>query len=203
MTAVKTQFSLEPWDRDRRLHELGLDLNPLLNIIRQVIAAGAEATPDHAVNAEGTYRYQAGVVGLRRAFKRDKWVKDRENNIEAIRNDDLKIKIAFTNVDLACKNEHEPQPRSKKGKGAEQSCSNKTPFFPGVSWEKPQDETWRTFYLMVDKKGAAELSQPIVSEDTFTGFIERIFLLDTSDHNPTVPDGNEPPIILDPQVSRK
>ncbi|MCY4289209.1 MAG: hypothetical protein OXC63_11510 [Aestuariivita sp.] len=206
MTAVKTQIWLEPWDISRRINELGLRLDLLHNIVRQVIEAGEQATLHHAANAEGTYRYQEGVYALRKAFVGDKWEISRENSVETIKNDKLKIKVAFTNVDLACNHEHDPQPRSKKGEGAEKTCSGNTPLLPNETWAKyarPENGEWKTFYLMVDREGAAELSQPVVSEETFKSFIERIFLTDSAEYRHTSSGDDGTAVVFDPQISRK
>ena len=50
---------------------------------------------------EGTLRYQNGVWALRDQTVGEKWSVHRENSVEAIRNDKLKVKEAFSNVDIA------------------------------------------------------------------------------------------------------
>ena len=60
---IETQVLKDQWDVDRRLAELDLRRDVLLNVVRVALSEGAEATPFHAANAEGTFRYQYGVVG--------------------------------------------------------------------------------------------------------------------------------------------
>lgn len=202
---VETQFWREPWDVSRRLSEMGLKLEPLLNVVRAALAAGADATPFHASNAGGTYRYQTGVWAMRDNHVGDVWSVDRENSIEAIKNESLKIKIAFSNVDVACLDERDPKPRSKKGRGAEVACSGNLLPMNLPKYAPRQDDGWATYYLMVDGAGAAELSRPIVSGETFQAFVERIYLSDGSEFDPErIPlDDDELLQEFDPLVSRK
>lgn len=201
---VQTQFWREPWDASRRLSEMDLILEPLLDVIRIALSAGADATPFHASNASGTYRYQTGVWALRNFHVGDIWSVDRKNGIETIKNEKLKIKIAFSNVDIACDDEHDPKPRSKKGRGAEIACSGNLLPMDLPRYAPRTDEEWATYYLMVDENGASELSRPIVSGETFKAFVERIYLSDGSDFDERMPlDDDEPAQEFDPLVSRK
>ncbi len=206
MTTVKTQIWLEPWDVTRRLHEMGLELPPLLDVVRKVVAAGADVTPFHPANAEGMFRYLTGIWAIREAFVGNIWVVDRDHQIEGIKNDMRKIKIAYSNVDLACNDEYEPKPRSRKGAGAERACKCNT--IPGLvlpRYVPRQDNEWATFYLMVDENGAAELSQPVIEGETFKMFVERIYLSNGSEFDPEriSLDDDDPVMEFDPQVSRK
>lgn len=202
---IQTQVWREPWDVSRRLGEMGLTLESLLNVVRAVLASGADATPFHASNAGGTFRYQTGVWALRENHVGEIWSVDRENGIEAIKNDGLKIKIAFSNVDVACDDEHDPKPRSKKGRGAEIACSGNLLPMHLPKFATRQDDEWATFYLMVDENGAAELSRPIISSETFQTCVERIYLSDGSDFNPEriLIDDDETIQEFDPLVLRK
>ena len=133
------------------------------------------------------------------------WSVDRENAIEAIKNDGLKIKIAFSNVDVACNDEHDPKPRSKKGRGAEIACSGNLLPMRLPKFAPRQNDKWATYYVMVDENGAAELSRPIISGETFQTCVERIYLSDGSDFDPEriLLDDDEPAQEFDPLVSRK
>jgi hypothetical protein len=143
--------------------------------------------------------------GLRDEFVGPRWVIDRSDGIEAIRNDALKIKVAFCNVDLACNDDHIPKPRSEKGAGAERASG--TGLFPDLPHYAPRPAgEWKLYYLMVDQNGAAELTRPVVSGGTFTAAIERIYLSRGGEEEhpavrteePTAPVDN-----FDPQVVRK
>ena len=67
------------------------------------------------ISSTGRGLFREGFVGS------DDWVEGRADGVEAVRNDRLKLKVAFSNVDLAHDCEHLPKPRSRKGSGAERA----------------------------------------------------------------------------------
>ena len=204
MAMIETKVFKETHDVKRRLFELELDLDKLLNVVRIALGAGAEATPFHAVNAEGTFRYQSGIFGLRDQLVDDVWELDRSDHIEGVRNEGLKVKVTFSNVDVACNEDIDPKPRSKKGNGAERACTGNL-FAHLPKFARKQDQEWTTYYLMVDEKGAAELTIPIISGDTFSQYVERIYLSDGEefDLEPLLNDDADTIEYFDPQVARK
>ncbi len=138
---------------------------------------------------------------MRDEFVGDEWKKDTENGVEAIRNDEIKVKVIFTNVDIACNDFHYPKPRSKKGAGAERACmgnlfGNLPTYAP-----KPQ-EGWATYYIMLDPEGRAELTRPVVKGNTFIQWIERIYLPDNAGEE-EAKHVIEDAVDLDPVVARK
>ena len=201
---IETQVRKEPWDVDRRLAELELQRNALVNVVKIALSAGADATPYHPANAEGTLRYQSGVWSLRDQFVGEKWSVHREESVEAIRNDKLKVKVAFVNVSIACDDVLMPKPRSPKGAGSESACSGN--LFGDLPRHAPrQDGEWATYYIMVDGKGAAELTCPVISGGTFSSYIERIYISDGKDSDPekiAVEDADGA-VDFDPLVIRK
>lgn len=204
MGMTKTVTLREPWDVDRRLAELSLKRELLLKVRAMAIGAGADATAFHAANAAGTYQYHAGTWGLRNEFVGDVWQLDRPDGVEAIRNDAAKVKVVFANVDLACNDEHDPKPRSRKGSGAERVCSGNL-FGSLPKFAPKQTDKYAIYFLMVDDNGAAELSRPVVKNSTFTTPIERIYLSDGSDLDRTLllTDDEDVASGFDPQVARK
>src|SRR5262249_417769 len=121
MDIVKTVILRETWGVDRRLDEMKLTRKGLLSARDVALHESNNATAFHPANAAGTFSYHHGTWAIRDQFVGKEWVEDRVDGIEAIRNDALKIKIAFCNVDLACDDNHSPKPRSKKGAGAERA----------------------------------------------------------------------------------
>ena len=117
----ETRVFREPWDADQRLNQLELTRQGLLTVRDVAIQERANATQFHASNAAGTFGYHHGTWGLRNEFVGERWKIDRGDGIEAIWNEDLKIKVAFCNVDLACNDFHIPKARSDKGAGAERA----------------------------------------------------------------------------------
>src|SRR6266508_3970919 len=121
MDFAKTIIRREPWDTDSRLAELKLERKRLLTVRDVALHEGANATAFHPANSAGTFAYHHGTWALRDQNVGKDWVEDRSDGIEAICNEALKIKIAFCNVDLACQDDPLPQPRSRKGAGAERA----------------------------------------------------------------------------------
>ncbi len=106
MDAVETVILREPWEIQPRLKELTLSKNKLLEVRDIAVHEGSNATLFHAANAAGTYSYHGGTWALRDRFVGGDWVLDRSNGVETIRNDKLKVIVAFSNVDLACVDNH-------------------------------------------------------------------------------------------------
>jgi hypothetical protein len=127
MDFVGTKVFREPWDVDQRLNQLDLTRKGLLETRDVAMNERANATDFHPSNAPGTFGYHHGTWALRHQFVGERWVIDRSDGIEAIRNDDLKLKVAFCNVASACDDDHLPKPRSEKGAGAERASG--TPLF--------------------------------------------------------------------------
>lgn len=196
----------EPRDVNRRLAELQVGPRPrLLEVARVAISAAAGATPFHASNAAGTYAYHEGTFALRDEFVDGvKWRAESPIGVEVISNNELKLRISFANVDVACDNFRKPKPRSKKGSGAERVCTGD--LFGGNLPEyapRPLAE-WALYYLMVDERGAVELTRPVIRNDTFVAYPERIYLADGSDlFGEPIREDDDVPDNFDPLVIRK
>lgn len=206
MDVVETQVWREPWDVDRRLNELGLHRHPLMNVVVAAITAGADSTPFHPANASGTFSYMYGTWALRSEFVGDEWELDRADGVESIRNDQKKVKVVYQNVDIACDNEQGPKPRSHKGAGSERACSGNLFGTLLPQYSPCPTEEWATYYLMVDKNGAVELTRPVVRGGTFSAYVERIYLSDGGDllDLASLPiDDDDTADGFDPQVVRK
>lgn len=175
MNVVETKVVRETWDVDRRLKELRLSRRKLLEIVAVAMTERANATPYHPINAPGTFSYQHAVFALRDKFVPDGFEVDREGGVESIRHDDIKIKVAFANVDLACDRGHIPQPRSEKGSGSERAAIGN--LFGELPHFAPQHQGgYALFHLMMDEDGNSELTRAIVKNKTFSAAVERIFL---------------------------
>jgi hypothetical protein len=204
MKFVEAKVYRDPKEVDARLGELQLNRLGLLRVRAKALAMAANATPFHPANAAGTFGYHYGSWGLRDEFVGPIWRLDRPNGVECIRNEGLKLHVAFANVDVACNDEQKPKPRSHKGSGAERlgmGLFHNLPEFAPV-----QPHGWMLYYLMMDERGAAELTRPVVSRRTFTAWPERIYLSDGSDLQlePRLGlDGEDVADEFDPQVIRK
>jgi hypothetical protein len=205
MSQVEAIVHRESWDADKRLADMGLTREGLLAARDVAIQESANVTSFHPANAAGTLAYHHGTWALRHEFVGDTWVDDRVDGIETIRNDALKIKIAFCNVDLACDDQRPPQPRSKKGAGAERASGIGDLFADLPKFvEKPTGE-FALFYLMVDGNGAAELTRPVIKAGTFEAAVERIYLSSGGgdDRLAITVDDAGPVENFDPRVVRK
>jgi hypothetical protein len=203
MEFIETRYFREPWESDQRLNQMQLTRRGLLEARDVAMQERANATNFHPSNSPGTFGYHHGTWALRDRFVGDHWDVDRSDGIESIWNEELKIKIAFCNVDLACNDDHIPKPRSEKGAGAERASG--TPLFGRLPQFAPrQDGTSQLYYLMIDPDGAAEPTRPVVSGGVFTAAIERIYLSYGGDDDPAVVGEDNGPIDnFDPQVVRK
>ena len=182
-----------------------LDRALLLEVRDVARNASLNATAFHPANAAGTFGYQDGSWALRDRFVRDIWEVDRSEGVEAIRCEELKIKVAFSNVDVACNSFQMPKPRSRKGAGAERASGGGL-FGDNLPQYAPKPlETWALYYLMMDEKGAVELTRPVVKDGTFVAAIERLYLSKGDDEEYKIPSskGDDNATKFDPQVARK
>lgn len=204
MALVETIVRRDQWDVDLRLSQLGLSRAKLLSVVSVAMNERANATPFHPANAAGTFAYQHGTWSLRHEFVGGMWVEDRANGVEAIRNDTLKIRVAFSNVDLACNDDHLPKPRSHKGAGAERASGGGL-FEDLPRYAEVTSGDWSLYYLMVDEAGAAELTRPIVKGGTFSAAVERIYLSEGDDDigSTLLDDNDDVANGFDPQVVRR
>jgi hypothetical protein len=201
---VETIILREPWDVDPRLAELDLVRRKLFTVVAIAVGEAANATPYHCANAAGTLAYQHGTWALRNEFVGPKWTLERPNNVEAIWNESLKVRVVFCNVDVACDDERPPKPRSDKGSGAERVCVGN--LFGSLPRYAPRQYAGEaTYYLMADERGTAELTRPVISAGTFSSYVERIYLTDGSDLPDKISsfDNDDAVSDFDPQIVRK
>jgi hypothetical protein len=204
MDAVETIVLRELWEIEPRLNELGLTRAGLLEARDVAIHDSANATLFHAANAAGTYSYHSGTWALRDRFVGGDWVLDRSDGVETIRNEKLKLKVGFSNVDLACDNFQIPKPRTKKGSGAERATGADLFGLAGLPQYAPKPTgEWKLYYLMVDGDGAAELTRPVVKRGTFSAALERIFLSSGNEGDGLLEDTADTIVEFEPQIARK
>ena len=204
MTLVETKIHRDAWDVDLRLSQIGLSRTKLLAAVAVALHERANATPFHPVNAAGTFAYQHGVWAIRNEFVGGMWVEDKTDGVEGIRNDTLKIKVAFSNVDLACQDDHVPKPRSDKGPGAERASG--AMLFADLPRYAPEPAGGTAlYYLMVDEAGASELTRPVVKAGKFHTPVERIYLSKGGDEDGDIllSDNDDVVVDFDPQVARR
>jgi hypothetical protein len=200
---IETVILREPWEVIPRVMQLGSSLAALLRVRDVARQEGANATPFHAANAPGTFSYQYGTFGMRLEHVGPDWSVDRSEGVEGILNAAKSVRFVFCNVDLACHDDQMPKPRSKKGTGSERVCTGN--LFGVLPHYAPRPtNNLATYYIMVDETGACELSRPVVSNETFSAFIERIYLSPGDDDPGGLPLEDDDVIDdFDPQVARK
>lgn len=203
---VETKILKEEWDVNPGLLALGLTREKLLKVA--AIAnheRGNAQTPYHCANAPGTFSYQHGVFALRDEFVGEAWIVDRSNGVESIWNEKLQVRVAFANVDVVCDDDQQPKPRSGKGAGSERACIGN--LFGALPHYAPANSIGgsATYYLMVTEDGTCELSRPIIQDDTFVAFVERIYLNDGSDPEDKglLLADDDTVDAFDPQIARK
>jgi len=179
---IETVVLKERWDVDKRLTAIGLSREGLLRVRGVAINAAGNATPNHCANAAGTFGYQSGTWALRHEYVGSAWAIDRTDGVESIFNRELNIRVAFSNVDVACDDEQEPSPRSSKGSGSERLCEGNL-FEHLPRFTKLPSEKCATFYLMTAPTGACELSRPVITNGEFSSFVERLYLSNGRDED--------------------
>lgn len=188
MAVFRTAIIDTPSETKRRLGDFGLIPEQVLAIRDAARAASDDASPLMPLNAPGTLAYIYGVAALREKLLDGEWQVDRMLGIEAVINHRLGIRIGYQNVDQACDPIFKPMPRSAKGPGAEQMCS--LPLFDhyGITLGSERDRLPRnesrtvphdfatTYFVMVGEDGSVELSSPIIDNQRYAEFRERIFV---------------------------
>lgn len=208
MTLTASEILRDDWEVSSRLAELLTAKDTLLRIRTTAVGAAADATPFHPANAAGTFSYQHGTFALRNEHVgQNGWQTERPGGVEAIKNDSIRVRIVFANVDVACNDEIEPKARSSKGAGAERLCVGNGLFgsLPRYTKAASSEDGWITFYLMVAPNGATELSRATVANGQFKQFVERLYLSDGSDldTDAQILDDDQQVDDFDPQIVRK
>ncbi len=204
----------EVWDVDARLSKFGVTRDELIEVVRGVVAARADAVADDPVTAEGLFAYIYGTRFLRGVFRPKGWLRVREDGIEAVRNPERDLKVVYQSVDLAAS---ASQPRAVSGKGAgadrlidlgqgslfsEEEMAATNPVVVG----EINAGAWFFCVSVIGDDVRAELSLPSgVKNGNFDSFIERIFIVragEWSDLAPSV-DVADDAVEFEPLVTRK
>lgn len=188
MTVFKSAIIDTPIDAERRLADFGLTIAQVLAIRDSARAAADDASPLMPLNAPGTLAYIHGVEALRGQVLDDEWIIDRTLGVEAVINYGQGIRIGYQNVDLACDLNFKPMPRSAKGPASERMC--RFPLFdyynmmldtdqdrvPSGEISDPLGDQITTYFVMVGENGSVEFSCPIIRNQRYMDFRERIFV---------------------------
>lgn len=197
---------------DDRLRPFGVERRELIEIVRAVVAARAEAVADDPLSAEGLLAYIYGTRLLRQVFRANGWLPHRQENIEAVRHPERPQRVVYQSVDIAASQFSEPRAVSGKGAGADRAIdSAQGSLFPedaGPITLPPRIDTGIWFFC-VSVNGddvRAELSLPrAISGSNFGSFLERIFILREGEWPKLVRDAidGSDAAHIEPIVSRK
>jgi len=176
---------------DERLRDtFGVSRLELIQIVKEVVGARADAVENDPVTAAGQFAYIHGTRNLRALFRSRGWELTRKDNIELVKHPDRNLMIGYQSVDLAASEMHSPRAISGKGVGSERAIdAAQTSLFSGADWLPAMDTTvpinaglW-SFCVSVDgDEVRAELSLSSgISGGNFKGFIERIFIVKNGD----------------------
>lgn len=172
--------------------KFGITKSDLIEVVKQTLLARSDVTPNHPINAKGTYSYNEGIKSLRDLLVPRGWKNDRPNNLEAVTNKDKTISLVFQNATHASDPVAIPQPISKKGPGCAKAIQERMgDLFPthkarAEKEEKLNNMIW--FFCVAIKEVenrtlvSAELLCPErIREQYFEGFVERIVILRDED----------------------
>jgi len=201
---------------DARLVPFGVSRKELIEVVRGVVAARADAVENDPMTAEGLFAYIYGTRFLRSLFRTKGWLLHRENSIESVSHPERLQRIIYQSVDLAASRSQKPQAVSGKGSASDRiiaeaqgalfteeelEAAARAPRFAGIN-----AGVW---YLCVSVNGEdvrAELSLPSAVEGgNFKDFIERIFIVG-ADEWPGLavePESRGDVVEFEPVISRK
>lgn len=185
MPRAVTKVFKDDIDVDRRLFELGMDRQDILDI--RDVAASMHATgssPFFPANGAGQLAYQYGTRELRATFLKRSWEIDQSYGTNGVRHPDHKLIVLYQNVDVACSLVDLPQARSRKGAGSERLSQGNS--FELMEADVPSTHSGEglevaVWYVMVAQDGAVEVTHAVIKGNKFSEFIERIFVHDGSD----------------------
>jgi hypothetical protein len=175
----------ESWDVNRRLKELGLTREQLIEVVKASVAGRGDCTDNDPPSAPGWNAWRYGIRRLREIFRREGWIKDDAGQFSTILNHGRRIKVTVCNTDDGTAIEGRlPRNRSRKGVISEQVTDiNMKPFLFSEMAEDlaNRPSKYVTWYLCIyneDDRVRAELSLPSAfAGGYFTGYSERIFIL--------------------------
>lgn len=180
----------EPYERDKRLRELGLSRDALIKVVEACVIGRGETTDNDPKSAGGYFAYSFGTRRMRELHRgKDGWEKGQVDGIETIDHHGRKIRVGVVNTDAGTAMRlQSPRNRTCKGPASEKvtDLNNQMEMMfvdhlgrPLGSTESVSDYTM--WYLCVFDSGStvrAELSLPVIFRSGyFVKFAERIFIV--------------------------
>ena len=182
----------EEWTVDARLGEtFGVTRGQLIQVVKEVVGARADAVENDPITAAGQFAYIHGTRNVRALFRSRGWNLYRKDNIELVRHPERDLTISYQSVDLAASESYSPMAISGKGAGAERAIEEaQLSLFSPAELERHDPRAlatintgmWFFCVSVVGEDVRAELSLASgVSGGNFSGFIERIFIVKKGD----------------------
>lgn len=182
----------EEWTVDARLSEtFGVTRGQLIQVVKEVVGARADAVENDPITAGGQFAYIHGTRNVRALFRSRGWNLYRKDNIELVRHPERDLTISYQSVDLAASESYSPMAISGKGAGAERAIEEaQLSLFSLAELERHDPRAlatintgmWFFCVSVVGEDVRAELSLASgVSGGNFSGFIERIFIVKKGD----------------------
>jgi hypothetical protein len=205
---------------DRRLRELGLSREGLIEVVLAAVTARNSCTENDPSSAPGWMSWKEGSRRLREVFRPDGFIKSNDDGVPWLVDPKNGTRFCVANTDEASGVPGRgPQQRSKKGPATDRAVMrNSAPLFEFSGIEEPslsksltrQPFTTQSWYLCIFAEGEtvrAELALPVgMSDGFFDGFLERIVIVGTGDEpfkvRVSLPDAPEDDV-FDIPVSRK
>lgn len=207
VSMIETKIFKEPIEIIEKLAEFSTSKEELRTIIHAAIGGRMDAVPHDPKTAAGTFSYIYGTRELRNIFAAKGWIADGRDNIESIHNPQTGTKIIFQNTDCAAQKFREPKAISGKGSASERVIALATlNLFAELEEEDKRRLNGSVWYFCVaanNGQPTAELSRPYAVEGgQFSGFIERIFILEHGEWENlnSAKIGNELPPIQDFEI---
>ena len=199
--ALPESIYVESWDVNRRLAELGIKEDDLLQAAERGFTAWASCTANHPPAIPGLFAWGETVCALRERLIPSGWERKDEQNWPLVVNSDgnIALSVATGNEDTGRKDK-DPVTASAKGPRTISAivANQNLPLFPEMlpSAESLKAKGRATWLLLVYRDTDAremrcELSRPIGmdSEDRVDGWAERIIL------SPRPFDGNQDSLV--------
>lgn len=181
----------EEWEVNAKLAEtFGVKRFELIQIIREVVGARADAVENDPASAAGQFAYIHGTRNVRAVLRTHGWVNVTIDNIPLVKHADRNLMVGYQSVDLACSEYHSPKAISGKGAGAERVIDEAQGELFSLAELEPSKKAetsinsglWHFCVSVVDDDVRAELSLSSgISGGNFKGFLERIFIVGKDD----------------------
>jgi|SRR5271165_955485 len=203
------------WDVDARLVPFEATRPELIEIVKGVVGARADAVENDPVTAEGLFAYIFGTRYLRSIFRSKGYLLHRKDNIEGVSHPARNLRIIYQSVDQASSPSHDPQAVSGKGSAADRLIGDaQGSLFTNeelaaaqtLNFSRIDTGVWFFCVSVNGDKVCAELSLPLkVEGGNFKGFIERIFIVRDGEWSDIVekPIDQADAAQFEPKISRK